>query len=754
MLSRIVLLTALFAVLFVVPCGAQTSQVPTPQNLKATVNDGPAVNLSWDAPAGLWLYKVYRADAGSSTYQIIGIASATHHTDITVTPGRAYLYSVSAAGLVGGSVVEGAKSEPAAVTIPASTTQGVVTGTVTDEADGTGIPYAQVLVSSTTDTTHWVQVVTDLNGSYSVTLDPGTYALFIAPPYSSMKAWQAEWYDNAADRAHATPVVVVAGATLMINITLGSETPQGQGLLAGTVVDDVSGAPVSGAKVIVFRTHYATPMAAWTRTGADGSYELAVPAGEYYVRVESPVVSDTGTSYVPEWYDDAQDVSGATAVTVTPGDTATADFALMPVSPPIMVALSGRVTDTTGTPLADACVVVMKSVQETAELACAPGAVTTDLGSVVDVATVGECHGVVWTGKTDALGEYKGNIRGDRTYIVLAAKAGYIPEYYNDKHSPLTADRIVVGVTDTAGVDFALARCPDVVFSIGGLVTNSDGKGIPSRVMALPVAGIIQSRNVRFCNTDSAGVFLLSNVSVGRYILMAIPHCGYAPAFYKAGAYGVLHWKEADVLDVQGDIAGLITIGVVQVKGFGVAWLRGHVRSDASLPLTGANVIVVSAESEVLGYSVTDADGAFAIAGVAPGSVDIYADLGGFDAATVTVSVPDGSPMINGIDLTLNSIAVSSGSPGDLPVVFRLSQNYPNPFNPKTVVSCQLPVASTVKLAVYDLLGREVEVLIDEYKAPGTYSATWDATGKASGIYFYRLRAGAFTDAKRMLLLR
>jgi len=272
--------------------------------------------------------------------------------------------------------------------------------------------------------------------------------------------------------------------------------------------------------------------------------------------------------------------------------------------------------------------------------------------------------------------------------------------------------------------------------------------------MALPVAGIIQSRNVRFCNTDSAGVFLLSNVSAGRYILMAIPHCGYAPAFYKAGAYGVLHWKEADVLDVQGDIAGLITIGVVQVKGFGVAWLRGHVRSDASLPLTGANVIVVSAESEVLGYSVTDADGAFAIAGVAPGSVNVYADMGGFDAATVTVSVPDGSPMINGIDLTLNSIAVSSESPGDLPVVYRLSQNYPNPFNPKTVVSCQLPVASTVKLAVYDLLGREVEVLINEYKAPGTYSATWDATGKASGIYFYRLRAGAFTDAKRMLLLR
>jgi hypothetical protein len=68
-----------------------------------------------------------------------------------------------------------------------------------------------------------------------------------------------------------------------------------------------------------------------------------------------------------------------------------------------------------------------------------------------------------------------------------------------------------------------------------------------------------------------------------------------------------------------------------------------------------------------------------------------------------------------------------------------LMQNYPNPFNPKTVVSCLLPVASKVRLIVYDLLGRELATLLDEQKEPGTYEVQFDGTGLPSGVYFCRL---------------
>jgi hypothetical protein len=85
---------------------------------------------------------------------------------------------------------------------------------------------------------------------------------------------------------------------------------------------------------------------------------------------------------------------------------------------------------------------------------------------------------------------------------------------------------------------------------------------------------------------------------------------------------------------------------------------------------------------------------------------------------------------------------------------YALFQNYPNPFNPTTVLSFQLPVASHVRLAVYDLLGREVAVLIDEDKGAGSYEVAFDARGLAGGMYIYRLTAGSFVQSMKMVLMK
>ncbi len=89
-----------------------------------------------------------------------------------------------------------------------------------------------------------------------------------------------------------------------------------------------------------------------------------------------------------------------------------------------------------------------------------------------------------------------------------------------------------------------------------------------------------------------------------------------------------------------------------------------------------------------------------------------------------------------------------------IPTTYALRQNYPNPFNPSTLVRYQLPVASEVRLMVYDLLGREVAVLVNEKKAQGTYMVTFDASGLTTGVYIYRLTAGSFTQTNKMLLIK
>jgi hypothetical protein len=90
----------------------------------------------------------------------------------------------------------------------------------------------------------------------------------------------------------------------------------------------------------------------------------------------------------------------------------------------------------------------------------------------------------------------------------------------------------------------------------------------------------------------------------------------------------------------------------------------------------------------------------------------------------------------------------------ETPRHFGLSQNYPNPFNPKTTIAFQLPISSNVRLSVFDLLGREVAVLVDERMEAGNHQAVWDGGRAASGFYIYRITAGTFTRIRRMLLVK
>ena len=94
------------------------------------------------------------------------------------------------------------------------------------------------------------------------------------------------------------------------------------------------------------------------------------------------------------------------------------------------------------------------------------------------------------------------------------------------------------------------------------------------------------------------------------------------------------------------------------------------------------------------------------------------------------------------------------GADTALPERTMLSQNYPNPFNPNSDIRYQISEFRMVRIAVYDILGREVAVLVNEKKDPGTHTVTWNAGGVASGVYFCRMTAGPFTQTRKMLVVR
>ena len=89
-----------------------------------------------------------------------------------------------------------------------------------------------------------------------------------------------------------------------------------------------------------------------------------------------------------------------------------------------------------------------------------------------------------------------------------------------------------------------------------------------------------------------------------------------------------------------------------------------------------------------------------------------------------------------------------------IPTEYTLLQNFPNPFNSKTNIYFGIPEEGYVELKVFDLLGKELGILVKEYKPTGYYRVEFDSGNNNSGIYFYRIKAGNFIDTKKMILIK
>ncbi len=106
------------------------------------------------------------------------------------------------------------------------------------------------------------------------------------------------------------------------------------------------------------------------------------------------------------------------------------------------------------------------------------------------------------------------------------------------------------------------------------------------------------------------------------------------------------------------------------------------------------------------------------------------------------------------ISLTINAITNINNGNNGIPIYYSLSQNYPNPFNPITKINFSVPKANLVTLKVFDILGRELVTLVNEIKQPGYYMVDFDGTNLASGVYYYRMESGSFSETKKLMLIK
>jgi Secretion system C-terminal sorting domain len=123
-------------------------------------------------------------------------------------------------------------------------------------------------------------------------------------------------------------------------------------------------------------------------------------------------------------------------------------------------------------------------------------------------------------------------------------------------------------------------------------------------------------------------------------------------------------------------------------------------------------------------------------------------------AAADTLQADHGVINVSGAGWVVGNVTGIKKINNSSPTRFELSQNYPNPFNPTTTIRYQLPNNNLVTLKVYDVLGKELRTLVNEVQNIGSYEVTFDGNGLSSGIYFYRLVAGTYSETKKLVLMK
>ena len=250
------------------------------------------------------------------------------------------------------------------------------------------------------------------------------------------------------------------------------------------------------------------------------------------------------------------------------------------------------------------------------------------------------------------------------------------------------------------------------------------------------------------------------SVDIGIYPNSTPPN-DWVITYYPSTTY----WEKATTLYPTGNLTN-INIGAIRMNAAtNNNSVNGKVMRLTNSPLGNLKDAVLYAKSgnTFVRCTMSDGNGVYHLNSLPAGSIKIVVNRLGFTSDSTTINVTATSN-IDSINFYLNRVYVGVKKIGEnLPSEYKLYQNYPNPFNPATIIRYSIPNDGfrtgafgndKTVLKVYDILGKEVVMLVNEEQKPGVYEVMFDASNLPSGIYFYRLAAGDFAETKRMILVK
>lgn len=505
--------------------------------------------------------------------------------------------------------------------------------------------------------------------------------------------------------------------------------------MASGHIEDELNQPIANAHVVFYRIDNPN---GWGETfdaytDGSGNYALQITDGLYYVQAIAYWGTGITMKHKQKWYDDVEDFSEASILTVG-ADVTGIDFSF---TTPVACTISGTVIDqTTQLPVAGAFVAVYS---------------TTLYDSGYHV--------------TDADGHYTIHLY-DGEYTVACFAFPYIPLYYNQVENFWEATPVVVsaGFPHATGIDFALSPRGGGTNSIQGNLTD-ESTGLPLEdvdVIAIPFEqGDLPALPGTFNpidKTDNNGDYTMDGLANGTYYVLFV-HPSYAGEFYG----NTQRWENAVLLTLNGNThLNNINAALTPLSTFG-ALVEGTVTGATSTLTGGLPGTLISAfdtQDNVVSTGLSGYGGLYELPQLPNGTYTLKASLVGYTTQQygqgIQINLNNGT-VVSGIDFSLSAV-LDVGHHGT-PKMFALDQNHPNPFNPSTTIRYVVPSTGHVTLSVYNMLGQKIRTLVDETKSAGAWDVVWNGRNEAgqlvaSGVYLYKLQAGGRTSARKMTLLK
>ncbi len=636
----------------------------------------------------------------------------------------------------------------------------IIMGKVTDDV-GAPLQGAMIEAFPTTEDS-----ATLGNRGYAISGSDGTYQIngLTSGKYLALaQAWNQwsydiEWYHEADDLTLADTLAVNEGETVRdIDFTLS--LAKAAGSIAGRVTN-AQGEPIANA--VVQTQNWAAPGDStkpvywgYAYTDAAGYYRIEMPAGEYWIAA----YAFSSWQYAVQWYDhvSTQD-SAQTLVIAQDVHHTNIDFALPLVAGTSTIA--GRILSNESAPLPYSFVML-----------------TSDNTSNPSVS--------VWAyGNADSNGYYAIAQLPPGNYIAQAqAWQGdkFGRQWYQNADSVQDATIIALGVDEKiSNIDFTLTLRPIYGKLFGQVASDSGGIPIARAYVELTPQNRDYQRGAPFAFwglntiTDDNGNYRFEWIPEGEYLI-------------SVHAQGAFEYHENAVVAEQATVLNLIGGDSLQIN-FGLTprhegngAITGRVLqeySNAAFPIAivtarpvvtpqlwpQSEMFFTNEDRQPLASTKTNAEGMYEITSLTPGKYRMLASHLAFEGKynDNANDFASAQPLeIGRSKLEVNFTLVPKGTTGveeqpntTLPKTAALHGNYPNPFNPETSVQFSVSSEQLVSLKVYDVTGNEVATLVHEKKPAGIYNVRFAANGLASGVYFIKLRAGAFVATRKIALVR